>query len=378
MPKRGNSEGSIRQRPNGTWEARLTVAGRQRSIYGDTRADVAAKLKLLLADQERGLLVYGPKQTVAQFLATWLADVAKPKVRERTYIRYESLVRLHVAPAIGDVALGKLTAQHIVTMHKKIGETVSPRTVGHAHRVLHTALETAVRWGYVARNIAELVDPPKVTKPEMRFLTAEQARQLLDTARATGHPDEALYTLLLATGLRLGESLGLRWSDVDLAAGTLSVRRSVHRLPGKGFVFAPPKTKRSERTLSLAPFAVEALKRQRVHQNTQRLKAGDLWDAGDLVFANAVGRPRELQEMARRSFRPLLASAGLPAVRIHDLRHSAASLLLALGVHVKIVSEMLGHSTTAITLDTYSHTVPSLQRDATNRLGDLLGGTNSG
>jgi integrase len=378
VAKRGNNEGTISLRKDGRWEARLTIPGGRRiAYYGTTRADVSAKLKLAAADLERGLLAVGPKQTVSQFLTSWLNDVAKPTVRERTLIRYESLIRLHIAPAIGTVTLSKLTPQHIIAMHKAIGVSVAPRTVGHAHRVLHCALETAVRWNYIVRNPADLVSPPKVTKPETAFLTTEQARKLLETARAIQHPDEALYVTLLATGLRLGEALALRWSDVELAAASLAVKRSVCRLPGQGFVFQPPKTKRSERTVSLAPFAVDALRRHRARQNAERLKAGDLWEDGDLVFANAFGRPREMQNVSRRSFRPLLAAAGLPVVRIHDLRHSAASLLLPLGVHIKIVSEILGHSTTAITLDTYSHSVPSLQADATRRLGDLLSGATS-
>jgi integrase len=232
------------------------------------------------------------------------------------------------------------------------------------------ALGDALRWQLVVRNICDAVDPPRVPKKEMQALTGEQAQQFLEAA--SGDPLEALYVVALTTGMRQGELLGLKWMDLDLALGTVQVRRTISRLAKKGFTVSEPKTAKSRRKIHLTHLAIEALKRHRLRQNEAKLAAGPAWDEQGWVFCNTVGRPIEVGNMIRRSFRRILTKAELPIIRFHDLRHSAASLLLSLGVHAKIVQELLGHSQIGLTLDTYSHVLPSLQEEAVSRLNTLL------
>ena len=201
---------------------------------------------------------------------------------------------------------------------------------------------------------------------EMRALSPDQAQSFLEAAR--GDKLEALYLLALTTGMRQGELLALQWKDINWNNGTLQVRRKISRITNQGFVFSEPKTAKSRRSITLTQMAVETLKQHRLHQNEQRLAAGPIWEEYDLVFCNALGRPIEVGNMIRRSFRPLLQKAGLPIIRFHDLRHSCASLLLSMGVHPKVVQELLGHSQISVTLDTYSHVLPSLQGEAISRL----------
>jgi integrase len=206
----------------------------------------------------------------------------------------------------------------------------------------------------------------------MRVLTSEQARTLLDVAK-----DDrlcALYVLALSTGMRQGELLGLRWRDVDLDRGSLQVRTTLQKVRGQGLVFVEPKTSTSRRTITLSPSAVGALRQHRTRQLAERMACGPVWQDGDLVFPDPLGRPMDGIHLLRYEFVPLLKHAGLPAVRFHDLRHTAATLLLLQGVHPKVVQEMLGHATISITLDTYSHVLPNMHRDASMALEQMLWG----
>jgi integrase len=252
----------------------------------------------------------------------------------------------------------------------KLRAGLASRTVGHIHRVLHKSLGQAVRWGLVVRNVADAVDPPKVHRAEMRALNAEEARRLL--AAAAGDPLEALYVLALTTGMRQGELLGLHWGDIDLEQGTIQVRRTIGRVRGKGFVESEPKSASGRRQITLAPSAVEALRRHWDHEFTERLGGGAVPGPASLVFCNGLGKPIEPQNLLYRPFRKLLQRAGLPLMRFRDLRHSAATLLLSMGTHPKVVQELLGHSQINLTLDTYSHVLPGLQGDAVGKLDALL------
>ena len=372
MARRGHGEGSIYKREDGRWTAQITVGpGQRRYMYGKTRHEVQEQLTAALRNQDLGMLATGPNQTVGQYLERWLKDVAKPGVRPRTFIRYQQLIMSHAIPLLGRRPLPKLMPQDLQTLYAaKTNEGLAPRTVGHIHRVLHRALGDAVRWGLVPRNVCDAVAPPRVVKKEMRSLTIEESRKLL--AAAGEDPLEALYYLALTSGMRQGELLGLKWQDIDWVSGKLQVKRSIARVTGQGFVEMEPKSAKSRRSLTLAVIAVGALKRHRARQFEARLLVGSEWNDRDFVFCNALGRPLEPQNILRRSFVPLLEKAGLPRVRFHDLRHTAASLLLALGENPKIVQEILGHSQISLTLDTYSHVLPTLQAEAIQRLNALL------
>jgi len=385
MPKRGqkgrrrNGDGTIYERKNGTYAATFTIeGGKRKTIYAKTYKEAQEKLKKALYEQQQGTLITAPQQTIAQFLRDWLESTQVQSVRPRTYERYEEIVRLHIIPVLGKHQLQKLAAQQVQTFYaKKLKEGLSSTTVNTIHNVFHKALDTAKKWKLIFENVCDLVSPPRSRQPEFKPLTLEQVRVLLDVAR--GHPIEALLTLALATGMRRGELLGLKWQDIDFKAGTLQVRRVMTRFPtkmrGEGeavYREAEPKTKRSRRNITIVPFAVETLKQHRQRQAVIKEKAGPAWQERDLVFCTSLGTPVHPTRGILDPFKALLKLAGLPNIRFHDLRHSAATLLLGMDVHPKIVQEILGHSNISITLDIYSHVLPSMQRDAMSRLNDAF------
>lgn len=364
---RGNNEGSIyRRQRDGLYVAALTLpGGRRRAYYGKTRAEAAAKLTEAQTDLAKGLPLPPARLNVSEYLDRWL-EGARPTVRPNTYDGYESTLRLHVKPEIGQRTLTRLGPQDLSALYQKLlAAGLSPRTVQLTHAVIHRALRQAERWGLVGRNVAGLVDAPRAASPAIRPLAPDEIKRLLRAA--TGDRYEALYVVAVTTGLRSGELLGLRWADVDLANGTLHVRQQAQRTRG-GWTFVEPKTGAGRRTVTLPAMTVESLKAHRIRQNEERLKLGAAWEDLDLVFANEVGRPVERQNLQRRSFEPLLKRAKLRPIRFHDLRHSAATLLLTEGVHPKVVQERLGHATISVTLDIYSHVLPSMQREAAAKL----------
>ncbi len=370
---RGHGEGSITKRKDGTYQGAISLENGKRLYFYDRKREVVAgKIIDALAEQRKGTLVTASSQTLEKYLTGWLADVVAHTVRDSTHESYSQMIRCHVLPKLGKTKLTKLTAQQLAALYAlKLAEGLSPRSVQYLHAILHRALKQAVRWNLVARNVCDFVDAPRPKRHEIRPLSPAQIRQLLEAAH--GDRLEALYVVAVTAGLREGEMLGLRWSDVELPAGSLHVAQQARRVKGKGITFAPPKTDKGRRTVALPWVAVEALKRHRVAQLEERLQAGSAWSDNDLVFANEVGKPIERQNLMRRSFVPLLERAGLPRIRFHDLRHSAATLLLSQGVHPKVVQERLGHSSIGLTMDTYSHVLPDMQREAAAKLDAIFG-----
>jgi integrase len=378
MAKRGPGEGSIYWRKDGRWTAEISLeGGKSKFLYGKTRKEVQEKLKTALYEQQQGMLLTGPQQQVGQFLTQWLEDVHKQSIRARTYERYEEIIRLHLIPGLGHHQLQKLLPQHIQSFYqKKLKEGLSPTTVISFHSVLHKALETAVRWNLVARNVCELVSPPRRKRFEIQPLSMEQIHRLLEAAQ--GHRLEALFVLALATGMRRGELLGLKWQDLDLEKGTLQVRRILTRipskLPGKGFEETEPKTDKARRRIVLPPFATEALKQHRVRQKEAKLKAGPAWQEHDYVFCTSLGTHLNPTKDVLDVLKSLLKKAGLPHVRFHDLRHSSATMLLEMKVHPKVVQEILGHSQISMTMDIYSHVLPTMQEEAMSKINEAFQG----
>lgn len=373
--RRGNQEGSITQLSDGRWQARVMLEnGKRKAFYGKTRAEVQVKLTAALRDRDRGLPVgLGERQTVATYLTVWLETI-KPTVRHRTWKGYAELMNRHVVPMLGKVSLAKLTAQQVQHLYSAKLETgLSSTTVHHLHAVLHRALKQAERLGLVARNVCNLVDVPRMAEHEMRVLDRDQVRRLLDAVQ--GERLAALYMLVITTGMRQGELLALRWRDVDLDRRTVAVSATLQRTKVDGYILTSPKTRQSRRQISLTLGACDALRAHRSHQAQERLALGPAWEGShDLVFTDPVGRPLSGIQLTRANFYPLLDRAGLPRIRFHDLRHTAATLLLGRGVNPKIVSEMLGHATIAITLDTYSHVLPDMQQQAAAAMEAALGG----
>lgn len=363
--RRDNGEGSIKERGN-KWRGQVMIDGRRHSITGRTKREVQQKIRELQHNAERGLLPPA-RLTVDEYMRLWLDDVAKPDVRDTTFRVYEQMTRLYILPALGRIRLGSLQPGHIQKLHADMQErNLSRNTVQRAHRVLHNALNRAVEWGYVPRNVASVVHPPTPKRTELNILDANQARKLLDTAKGTRW--EALIALAVATSLREGELLGLKWSDVDLESGTLRVQRQLGII-GKRLV--EPKTNSTRRSMHLPAYALAALRTHRIRQNEARLMLRSDWEDNDLIFSTHAGRPLMARNVVRE-FKNLLKKADLPDIRFHDLRHTAATLMLLQGVPVKVVQERLGHSQISLTLGTYAHVLPSMDKDAADKLDQLL------
>ena len=370
MKRRGNNEGNIRQRPHdGRWEARYYLPdGSRRSLMGKTRAEVRDKLAKALHDAGKGLPAIDERQTVKQYLTNWYKSM-KPQVRISSYRRYGDYIN-HLIPALGHASLSKLTPQHLqVFYNKKLAEGLSSTTVHGIHSMLHRALKDALQMGLLHRNVSEMLRPPRRGNREMMPLSVIEMQRFLEVVRDDRF--YALYVLALSTGMREGELLGLRWQDVDLPRRIVQVRMNVQETLGR-YIIAETKTAYSRRTVALTQAAVDALAEHWQKQQQVKIEMGSMWTDNDLVFPNGYGGIMIPHNITRRSFKRYLVKAGLSRdVRFHDLRHTAATLLLASGVNVKVVSEMLGHSDVSITLRVYAHVLPHMQQSAVAAMDNL-------
>jgi integrase len=359
MGRRANSEGSISRRKDGRWMARYTVetpdGTKRKTLYGKTRKEAADKLTEALAARNSGALTFDSEGlTVGEYLDRWLESI-RDSVKPVSWENYERNIRLHLKPALGNVKLAKLSPGRIQALYDKKRSTMSPASVKLIHAVLHKALKQAQMWRLVRENVAEATVKPKARAEEIKPLDTHQTKALL--AAVAGDRHEALYTL--ATGARIGELLALRWMDLDADAGILRIERT-RSAAKNGPWFTTPKGGKG-RSAHLTPRALEALRRHRISQNEERLKAGASWADNDLIFPTRKGALMRPSIVTDDYFKPLLDRVGLPrSVRFHDLRHTAATLPLGRGVHPKLVQELLGHSSIAITLDRYSHWIPSM------------------
>jgi integrase len=367
--KRGNGEGSPRQRSDGRWEWRYrTPDGRQRSVYGKTRREAQQKMREAQRAHENGLDAARGRQTVAAFLDDWLAH-AQPRIRPKTYRFYEQIVRVHLKPCLGRHRLDSLGPQHVQAfLNRQAAKDLSPQTVRHHRDVLRCALEQAVKWRLMERNVAKLADPPRLSRAPVQPLSAQQARLLIERCRTDRLGP--LFQVAIATGMRQGELFGLRWEDVDWGRQTLAVQRALQRIDGRP-TFVEPKTVRSRRVIPLPGLALQALRAQEAIQRENRLVAGDRWEEWGLVFASARGTPLDASNV-NAQLRKLLEKAGLPRQRFHNLRHCSASLLLHAGVDMRTIMGRLGHSQLSLTMNTYAHLSPELERNAATALDRLL------
>ena len=370
MSRGGYGAGSIyRRKSDGRWCAAIYTGERQRMLYGKTKQEVMAKLVAAQAELSKGHVAEKSAPTVAEFLNTWLETSVKPSVRPLTYAGYKVNVEKHLIPTLGKIRLDQLTPRDVqVMMNNRLAAGFSAKTVSYIHQVLRTALNIAVRWDMASRNVARLVDRPRRERTQINPLTPDEARQFLAAVR--GHRLEALFSVALALGLRQGETLGLRWADVDFEANTLRVRNQLQRIDGR-LVLVPPKTEKSRRTLVMPPLIVAHLREHEKRQAAERLWAGSQWKEHGLVFANRTGAPTQARHVIEK-FHEALAQAGMRHVRFHDLRHSSATLLLVQGVSPRVVMEILGHSEIALTMNAYTHVVPELQREAAQRMQSIL------
>jgi integrase len=369
---RGHNEGTISKRTDGRWQARVTLPdGRRQTMYSKTREEAGRKLIAALKDTQEGVPVINERQQLSAYLEDWLTAV-RPSLKASSVRRYELAIRNHIAPAIGKVRLAQLSPQHVQTLEAALlDKGLSAATVNHVHNVLRAGLSQAERWGRVHRNVARLVSPPRIPRYKMATLSPQEAQRLM--AAAANEPLGALFILLLSTGVRVGEALACCWSAVDLDRGTLQVTATLSRISG-GYELTDPKTENAHRQVLLPTAAAAALRAHRARQNEARLHAGAAWQSGDFIFADALGQTVNPDGIVRRTWKALLVKAELPDRRLHDLRHTAATLLLGQGIHAKIVSEQLGHSSIAMTLNRYSHVTPTMQQQAVEAMNRVLGG----
>lgn len=354
--RRARGEGTWRRRPEGGWELRIVIGGQRRSFYGRTKAEATAKRQK--AEETHALGLRPDRQTVGEYLRAWVQGRAG--LRPATRRRYEQIVE-HLVAGLGRYRLADLRPEHVDRyLRQRRAAGAAPLTVNHHRTVLATALATAEKRRLVAQNAARLSEPEHVPHAEPRFLDREQVGALL--AAVAGTDLEALITTAVHTGLRQGELLGLRWEDVDLDDARLRVRRAL-----QAGHFVETKTGRSRRSVDLPAAVVTTLRAHRASQSERRLQTPQ-----SLVFSRQDGRSPLNGTTVTHALQAALRRAGLPRMRFHDLRHTHASLLIAAGVHPRLIMERLGHSTIATTMDIYGHVFPSAGREAAARLDQMF------
>lgn len=377
--RRSNGEGSIRKRRDGRWEGRYTAGinpetGKQvfKNVLGKTQAEVKEKLAKALAENQKLDFSKRGKYNIAQWMDEWFENVCKIKVRPSSHQTYRGYIDRHIAPNIGKIPLEKLSAMDVQKLYRKLltggrvaraesrnqPKGLSAKTVRNINQVISSAMNFAVAQRILAQNPCKAVALPNLEHREMQTIPAAQLVVFLDEAKASGVYE--LYYIELATGLRRGELLGLKWEDIDLTAGVIRVRRQVSRIDGK-IVEAPLKTKNAYRTVTISPQAVEVL-------NAQKAKTND-----EYVFPSPNGGPIS-PDSVNNMLKRVLKRAGILRVRFHDLRHTFATLALQNGVDIKTVSGMLGHFSAGFTLDTYAHVTTAAQKEAARTMESILAG----
>lgn len=389
--KRANGQGTIYQRKDGRWVGAayvLTSDGtyKRTPVYGASADEVERKLTEIKGRSNQGLPSQATGWTVGAYAVYWLDDVAAVKLRATTLARYRTLVTRYVAPSLGKKRLTALTPADVRLMlarassarvhgtNRHLGRDerlVSARTVQQAHAVLRAMLSHAVREELLARNVARLVQAPTPQHEEIQPWTDTEARRFLAASRS--HRLYALFVIALALGLRRGELLGLRWSDVDFDAGQLRVWQTLQRVRGQGIVFGPPKSKRSRRALTMPTIVIDALRQHCSAQADDRRQAGDDWVELGLVFTTSSGRHLEPRNL-NTAYRRLLTHIDIRSIRFHDLRHTCATLLLSRGISPRVVMDILGHSQISVTMNIYSHVMPAMQQEAAGQIDTALGG----
>lgn len=383
--RRGNGEGSIYKRPDGKWAGQVSIGYdpatgklKRKSFYGKTRKEVADKIARILKEVGSGTYIEPTQTTFGEWLDKWLAGYKKGQLKPGTYESYEIIINTHIKPALGKIPMAKLQAHNLQEFYnKKLQDGrkdgnggLSTRMVRYFHAIIRQSLQQSVKEGLLLRNVADATNPPTVKNKQMRPLSEDE---LLTFFHATKEDRLfAAYVLAATTGLRRGELLGLCWDCVDLENGIITVKRQLLNLKSGPVLDETTKSKSGKRSIILTDDAVRELKAYRKKQLQEKLLMGGAYQDNGLVFCKEDGSFLRPEEFTKRFQRHLL-KAGLPKVRLHDLRHTHASLLLARGVHPKVVQERLGHSSITMTLDLYSHLTPGLQEAAAATLNGLLG-----
>ena len=369
--RRANNEGTVYKRTNKGWRAQVTINGQRLSYTAKTQKECQDWLKETIQQINQGFTYEGANTTVKEFLTNWLVSISSSRSKG-TITLYQRTVNKEILPILGQLKLTDLKPDLIQRFYDhKIKNGQSAHAVHTAHKVLNIAIQHAVRLGCIVRNPCKETVPPKPEQTEMQSYDENQVQTLLTTSQVIKDKYYPLYYLAIHTGMRQAELFGLKWEDLDRERRTLQVHRQVARMKGGGFEFTKPKSKSGNRTITLGVQTVEVLKLHRKQVWELQKKVGDDWTDLNLIFPTRVGTPI-LGSNLRRGFRKLLKESGLPKIRFHDLRHTAASLMLNYGISVLIVSRRLGHSKPSITLDVYGHLIPSKQEEAAELMDELL------
>lgn len=371
---------SIVKRGNNSWQVRIFLgrddAGRMK-FHNETvrgcRKDAITLETKRKREIDLGVFVNDSKTTLSEYLDTWFEVAARPRLKDRTYEDYKEYMKRYISQALGNHRLSKIRPLDIQAVYSKMLESgLSARTIRYTHAILSSSLKQAVKWQLLNQNPASMVDLPKICRKEMKAVSDLEAARFITVAKEDYW--HVIFCLALSTGMRPEEYLGLRWKDVDLTNGSVVVNRVlVWKRKGGGWSLQEPKTSNSRRSILLPKSVVSEIKIHRKRQLEERMKRGHAYGDQGFVFATTIGSPISPGNLTRRHFKPILKKAGLSvSIRLYDLRHTCATLLLLKGVNPKVVAERLGHSSIVLTLDTYSHVLPSMQKEATNELESLL------
>ncbi len=366
---RGRNEGTIFKQTNGKWRAQVSIGGTRLSRTTATRAECHIWLRKILDQVDQGLTFEGRNLTLADYLQEWIAT-RKGAVKVKTAFQYERLINQYLKPGLGKFKLKDLNLYVINHFYAGlVAKGVGVSNVRYSHRVLHSALEQAVKAGMIGRNPAHGATLPKSTHKEMQILNEQQVSLFL--LAANGSRYKALYYLAVTTGMRISELRGLNWSDVDWIRGAIKVNRQIQDIPGEGSLTGSPKTHFGIRTILLGETSLNVLREQKQRVEAEALRMGESWKQHDMIFPSKIGTPFS-DANVRKEFVEVLKAAALPRIRFHDLRHTAASIMLNHGVPALVVSRILGHSSPSVTLNIYAHSSVDMQDIAVSVMDKII------
>lgn len=369
--RRSNNEGTIYKKKDGKWRAQLSLNGRRLSQTTHSQSEAQEWMRVTRNKIAGSFNFDGGQTTLQKFLEGWFVSIQSSRKPE-TVDLYERILRRNVVPVLGNIKLAELRPDHIQGLYIALKqEGKSQHAVHSVHKILHTALEQAVKLKILPGNPCKATEAPSRVHKEMAFLNEEQVQTLLLTASMMEDRYLPIYYLAIHTGMRQAELLALKWEDISWERKTLNVNRQLIRKKGGGYIFRPPKTQSGRRQIALGQASILVLKDHRTTQSKLRQEMGDGWTELDLVFPSNIGTPIVGSNL-RKDFRKAIELAGLPRLRFHDLRHTAASLMLNYGVPVIVVSKRLGHANASITLNVYGHLIPSMQEKAAEVMDELL------
>ena len=367
--RRGWNEGTIYKTKNGKFRAQISMHGSRKSKSFSASLLAENWIKGVTKGISDGETYHEEPLTVADFLQEWLS-IHQRALKPKTLYQYQNTIAKHINPGIGKIRLNGLRLRDVENFYTRLqANGVSNRTIRLIHNILHCALEKAVKYDYIIKNPTTGADLPRYTHEEMKILDPSEVNRFLVTAKGT--PEYGLFYLAVTTGMRMGELFGLKWSDVNWQRATIYVQRQSQFIPGEGYRFAETKTRSGKRVIDLSNGAMDALQKEKERQGIKKIFAGNRWEENDLIFPNSVGKPRDAS-ITRISLNRILKASGVTKIRFHDLRHTAASILLNSNVPLIKVSRMLGHSKPSVTLDIYTHLINDQTREAANVMDRLV------